>query len=36
LDAVIKGDPRAALLEVLTDGEADADIFKTLKTGFTL
>jgi hypothetical protein len=36
LDIMIKGDPRAALLEVFTNGEADADIFKTLKAGFTL
>jgi 2-succinyl-5-enolpyruvyl-6-hydroxy-3-cyclohexene-1-carboxylate synthase len=36
LDIMIKGDPRAALLEVFTEGEADAEIFKTLKAGFTL
>ena len=36
LDIITKGDPRAALLEVFTDCEADADIFKALKTGFTL
>lgn len=36
LEIIIKGDPRAALLEVFTDGEADAEIFKALKTGFTL
>ncbi|MCP9757376.1 2-succinyl-5-enolpyruvyl-6-hydroxy-3-cyclohexene-1-carboxylic-acid synthase [Lacihabitans sp. CCS-44] len=36
LDIMIKGDPRAALLEVFTDGQADAEIFKALKTGFTL
>jgi 2-succinyl-5-enolpyruvyl-6-hydroxy-3-cyclohexene-1-carboxylate synthase len=36
LKIIIKGDPRAALLEVFTDGEADAEIFKALKTGFTL
>jgi 2-succinyl-5-enolpyruvyl-6-hydroxy-3-cyclohexene-1-carboxylate synthase len=36
LEIIIKGDPRAALLEVITDGEADAEIFKALKTGFIL
>ena len=36
LEIIIKGDPRAALLEVFTDGQADAEIFKALKTGFTL
>lgn len=36
LEIIIKGDQKAALLEVFTDGEADAEIFKALKTGFTL
>jgi predicted methyltransferase MtxX (methanogen marker protein 4) len=36
LDIMFKGDQRVALVEVLTDGEADAEIFRTLKAGFTL
>jgi 2-succinyl-5-enolpyruvyl-6-hydroxy-3-cyclohexene-1-carboxylate synthase len=36
LDVILKGDPRAALLEVFVDGEADAEIFKALKSGFIL
>ncbi|MCP9767207.1 2-succinyl-5-enolpyruvyl-6-hydroxy-3-cyclohexene-1-carboxylic-acid synthase [Lacihabitans sp. LS3-19] len=36
LDLIIKDDNHAALLEVFTDGEADANIFKELKNGFTL
>ncbi|MBP6619116.1 MAG: 2-succinyl-5-enolpyruvyl-6-hydroxy-3-cyclohexene-1-carboxylic-acid synthase [Leadbetterella sp.] len=36
LDLITKGDPRAALLEVFTDGQADAEIFKALKAGFIL
>lgn len=36
LELLLKDDPRAALLEVFTDGEADADIFKALKSGFIL
>ena len=34
LDIITKGDSRAALLEVFTDGQADAEIFKALKAGF--
>jgi 2-succinyl-5-enolpyruvyl-6-hydroxy-3-cyclohexene-1-carboxylate synthase len=36
LEIITKGDPRAALLEVFTDGQADAEIFKALKAGFIL
>lgn len=32
----MKDDSQAALLEVFTDGEADAEIFQTFKSGFTL
>ena len=36
LEIILKDDNHAALLEVFTDGEADASIFKELKNGFTL
>lgn len=36
LEIMLKGDPKAALLEVFTDGEADAEIFRALKSGFIL